>query len=134
MIDIQSLAHVGIRVADEERATAFYRHLGFEVVWKSDEHPVVVLRTAAGIEINLIVNADDGNNGRNVLMDVDAKYPGYTHMALQVASLEAAMAALEEAGIPLSGGPDKLGRANAVFIRDPDRNVIELREPFATGG
>ncbi len=131
MIDIESLAHVGIRVADEERSVAFYRHLGFEVVWKSKEHPVVVLRSAGGIEINLIVNADDANDGRNMLMDVDAKYPGYTHMALQVVSLETAMAALDEAGIPLSSGPEKLGRATAVFIRDPDRNVIELREPYS---
>ncbi len=130
MIDIEFLAHIGIRVADEDRAVAFYRHLGFEFVWKSEEHPVVVLRNPTGIEINLIVNANDGNDGRNVLMDVDAKYPGYTHMALQVASLAAAMKALEEAGIPLSSGPDKLGRATAVFIRDPDRNVIELREPY----
>ncbi len=130
MIEIENLAHVGIRVADEERSVAFYRHLGFELVWKSEEHPVVVLRNAGGIEINLIVNADDANGGRNVLMDVDAKYPGYTHMALQVASLDATMKALEEAGIPLSSGPEKLGRATAVFIRDPDRNVIELREPY----
>ncbi len=130
MIDIEFLAHIGIRVADEEPAIAFYRHLGFESVWKSEDHPVVVLRNATGIEINLIVNANDSNDGRNVLMDVDAKYPGYTHIALQVASLEATMKALDEAGIALSSGPEKLGRATAVFIRDPDRNVIELREPY----
>jgi hypothetical protein len=34
---------------------------------------------------------------------------------------------LEAEGIALSGGPEKLGPAWAVFVRDPDRNVIELR-------
>jgi hypothetical protein len=36
---------------------------------------------------------------------------------------------LAAAGIPLSGGPVRFGPgAEAIFVRDPDRNVIELHQ------
>ena len=36
---------------------------------------------------------------------------------------------LNAAGIPLSGGPVRFGpNAQAIFVRDPDRNVIELHQ------
>jgi hypothetical protein len=41
----------------------------------------------------------------------------------------AAKERLESAGIVLSGGPIRLGpAAQGIFIRDPDRNVIELHQ------
>ena len=64
-------------------------------------------------------------NDTNILMDVDEKYPGITHVSFKVASLDAAKAFLAESGIPLSG-QFSFKDLRAVFIRDPDRNVIEL--------
>ena len=58
-------------------------------------------------------------------MDVDEKYPGITHVSFKVASIDAAKALLAERGIPLSG-QFSFKDLRAVFIRDPDRNVIEL--------
>jgi catechol 2,3-dioxygenase-like lactoylglutathione lyase family enzyme len=41
----------------------------------------------------------------------------------------AATVRLEAAGIALSGGPMRLGPGmQAIFVRDPDRNVIELHQ------
>jgi hypothetical protein len=41
-------------------------------------------------------------------------------------------ARLEAAGVALSGGPMRLGQsAQAIFVRDPDRNVIELHQRVA---
>ena len=59
-------------------------------------------------------------------MDVDVKYPGFTHVALEVPSIEGAAAALEEAGIQTSGNRTHGETTVALFIRDPDRNVIEF--------
>lgn len=50
---------------------------------------------------------------------------GITHVALTVASLEQTKTFLAEAGIEITGS-FSFGRMSAVFIRDPDRNVIEL--------
>ena len=62
----------------------------------------------------------------NMLMDVPEKYPGYTHMALAVDDVGAVEAALERAGIRLTGSRGDPAAKAAVFVRDPDGNVIEL--------
>jgi catechol 2,3-dioxygenase-like lactoylglutathione lyase family enzyme len=104
-VAITAVDHIGIRVSDPERAYAFYAALGFDVVLKVEHDAVAILRNAQGVEINLILNANDVNGGRNVLMDVPVKYPGYTHVALRVASVAQAMAALAQHGIPITQGP-----------------------------
>lgn len=128
MLELLAVDHIGIRIVDADRSLRFYRTLGFSVVARHDDHGVIILRNDAGIEINFIVNGVPFESGKNPLMDVDDKYSGYTHVALRVASLASAQELLERAGIELSGGPVRLGNGTSLFIRDPDRNVIELRE------
>jgi lactoylglutathione lyase len=127
MITITHVEHIGFRVADGAPAEAFYAKLGFEVTFRSPKHPVVILRNAAGVELNLIVNADT-SEGTNVLMDVPEKHPGITHVALAVASIDDTVRALGALGIEITEGPVQLGDGLSLFIRDPDRNVIELRK------
>ncbi len=127
MISIQRVHHIGIRVSDRERAIAFYRLLGFEPYFEDPNDPVVVARNDRGVEINLILNADDANQGRNILIDEANKFAGYTHVALEVASIEDTVAALAELGIAITEGPVRLGPGVSLFVRDPDGTVIELR-------
>ncbi|MBX3188943.1 MAG: VOC family protein [Labilithrix sp.] len=126
-IGITGIAHVGIRVHDLERSMRFYELLGFvKTHGPMGPEPVAILEHPAGIELNLVLNAPSAD-AKNVLMDVPDKHPGITHVALYCPDLGAAKEALEGAGFPLSGGPMRLGeRAEAIFVRDPDRNVIEL--------
>ncbi len=126
MIDIKQLGHIGIRVKDRNRSKEFYRKLGFEPVRDDPDDTVIIVRNQNDIEINFIVNASDENDGKNILMGVDAKYPGYTHVALQVPSIEGAAVALQKAGIQTSGNRMRGDKTVAIFIRDPDRNVIEF--------
>jgi lactoylglutathione lyase len=126
-VDLLGWNHVGIRVADRGRSVAFYRLLGFEEIGWAEGPRVSFLRNSAGVELNLIVNAD-ARDGRNVLMDEPTKHPGYTHASFRVASAEDTAAALRAAGIAITEGPVDLGGEIAVFVRDPDQNVIELAQ------
>jgi len=128
-IPIAGLAHIGIRVHDMERSVRFYELLGFtKTLGPVGPEPVAILEHPSGVEINLILNAPAAS-APNVLMDVPEKHPGITHFALLCADILAAKAQLEAAGIKLSGGPMRLGQlAQAIFVRDPDRNVIELHQ------
>jgi len=128
MIRIVTVDHIGIRVADAERSLAFYGQLGFLPVYSDAKDPVVIVRNEAQVEINFIVNADPARAPENVLMDVREKHAGYTHVALRVPSIEEAARELEALGIQITEGPKKLGNGISLFVRDPDRNVIELRQ------
>ena len=125
-IDIKALAHVGIRVHDLDRALKFYNLLGFtKLVGPVGPEPVAILTHPSGVEINLILNAADADTP-NPLMDVPDKLPGYTHMALECADIDAAEEILTAAGHPASGRMALPSGTRALFVRDPDRNVVEL--------
>ena len=129
MIDIEKVDHIGIRVADVDRALNFYKILGFKLYDKATNDDVVIIRTKLDVEINLIYNANNDNDGKNILMDVGDKYPGYTHLALRVGSIKGTIEVLKENGIRITQGPVSFDRSGhvSIFVRDPDRNVIELR-------
>lgn len=126
---ITKLDHIGIRVMDFDRSIRFYKQLGFELTRQDLKEHVVVIKHSGGIEINLL---DSGNNdyaGNNILMDSEEKYPGYTHYAIEVQSTSDAMDFLENIGIGITEGPVVFGDGKtSIFVRDPDRNVIEFTE------
>lgn len=129
MIDIETVDHIGIRVADLDRAMAFYNLFGFIAEHRAENDAVVVIKNPRKVEINLIYNANNDSGGKNILMDVPDKYPGYTHVAFRVGSIADTIRMLRENKIKITQGPVSFGRDGhvSVFVRDPDRNVIELR-------
>jgi lactoylglutathione lyase len=128
-IAIERVDHIGIRVRNLDRALNFYGLLGFNLLRRADGDDVAIIRNENGVELNLVFNANAGDPSANVLMDAPDKYPGYTHIALRVASIPSAIAVLKENDIAITQGPVSFGDGGqvSVFIRDPDRNVVELR-------
>ena len=128
MIDIEQYDHLGIRVTDAARAIAFYESIGFKLLRKVEHDAVVIMKNVAQVEINLILNGVDLTGGRNILMDVPDKHPGYTHVAFRVAHINPVIASLKQNGTRITQGPVTFGDGHvSVFVRDPDRNVIEFR-------
>src|ERR1700738_3352481 len=127
-IAIERVDHTGVRVRNLDRALGFYRVLGFAVVRRAEGDDVAIIRNEHGVELNLVFNANAGDPAGNILMDVPDKFPGYTHIALRVASIPATIAALTANDIAITQGPVTFGESGQVlvFVRDPDRNVIEL--------
>jgi catechol 2,3-dioxygenase-like lactoylglutathione lyase family enzyme len=126
MLDIQAVNHVGIRIRDRKRSVAFYETLGFETVADAGfehGHPII-LRHPCGVVLNLLGPATAPGND-NILMDSNEKHPGITHVALTVASLPVAKEFVSGEGIEITGS-FSFGGMSAIFIRDPDRNVIEI--------
>jgi len=128
-IDIERVDHIGIRVRSLDRALAFYRVFGFELLRRSENDDVAIIRNSHGVELNLVFNANAGDPASNILMDVGEKYPGFTHIALRVSSIPETIAVLKANDIAITQGPVSFGEGGhvSVFIRDPDRNTIELR-------
>ena len=126
MLDIEKLDHVGIRVSNKDVSIAFYELLGFQLITDvgfEQGHPVI-MRHSSGQVLNLLGPADE-TPAANILMDIDAKHAGITHVSYKVESIDKAKQFLESARIPLTG-EFRFKGLHAIFIRDPDRNVIEL--------
>lgn len=126
MLNVSKIDHIGIRVREKGRAIGFYETLGFALISDTgfeQGHPIM-MRHPAGIVVNLLGPSTEAED-ENILMDIDRKHAGYTHMALRLDSFEEGEAFLAEHGIEVTGRFGFKGM-RALFIRDPDRNVIEL--------
>ena len=90
MFKITALDHVGICVLDRDRSLALYSKLGFRVDPHEDApaYRAVGLVNDAGVRIHLIYNGVSYAEGKNPLMDQPTKWPGYTHGAVIVDSME----------------------------------------------
>lgn len=129
MLDIENFDHIGIRISDRQASVTFYELLGFELIADGgfdNGHPLVMLHPS-GININLLGPAT-AKQGTNVLMDEAEKYPGITHLAVKVRDADATENFVTANGIAITGRR-KFRDTKTIFIRDPDRNVLELVGP-----
>ena len=132
MLDIQSVNHIGIRIKDNVRSVAFYQLLGFDFSSDAgfeDGHPII-MKHPSGVVLNLLGPANTPGES-NILMDVDEKHTGITHVALTISDLGEAKNFLLDNDIKITGS-FSFGNMSAIFVRDPDRNVVEL-DAFDSG-
>lgn len=127
-MQIQGYDHVGIRVSDRRRALDFYAKLGFAPDPEFTSERVAEVIAGHGIRINLIFNGIAQPGAHNLLLDEEVKFPGYTHAAFVVDSLDELIAWADSEEVKVTEGPVDWVRRMTCFIRDPDGNVLEFNE------
>lgn len=117
------IGHVHLKVADLDRALDFYCGvLGFELQARFGDQAAFV--SAGGYHHHIGLNTWESRGG-------SPPPPGTTglyHAAILYpsrAALAVALARVVEAGVPLDGASDH-GVSEAVYLRDPDGNGLEL--------
>lgn len=132
MKEITRINHVGLRIRDLEVSRNFYEKLGFKfLVGPVGPEPVAIIEHPCGVNINLIINASQNAPQNNILMEKEMKYPGYTHIALEITDAESVSKQLEDLGLNITERVEYNG-AQFFFIRDPDDNVIEFHQPASS--
>jgi catechol 2,3-dioxygenase len=117
------IGHVHLKVADIERALGFYRDvLGFEVTQRMGKQAAFL--SAGGYHHHIGLNTWESAGG-------PAPAPGTTglyHLAILYPTrklLADALRRVVRAGIELQGAADH-GVSEAIYLRDPDDNGVEL--------
>jgi catechol 2,3-dioxygenase len=117
------IGHVHLTVSDLDRALAFYRDiLGFEVTSRYGRDAVFL--SAGGYHHHIGLNTWAGRGA-------PAPAPGTTglyHFAILYPdrkTLAGAVRRVLDAGVPLEGASDH-GVSEAIYLRDPDGNGVEL--------
>jgi catechol 2,3-dioxygenase len=117
------IGHVHLKVADLERALGFYRDvLGFELMQRYGDQAAFI--SAGGYHHHIGLNTWESKGGK-------PPPPGTTglfHTAILYptrAALADALHRVQGAGIPLDGASDH-GVSEALYLRDPDENGVEL--------
>jgi catechol 2,3-dioxygenase len=117
------IGHVHLKVADLERALGFYRDvLGFELTQRYGTQAAFL--SAGGYHHHIGLNTWESAGGK-------PPPPGATglfHVAILYptrAELADAVRRVSNAGIPLDGASDH-GVSEAIYLRDPDNNGVEL--------
>ena len=130
MKEITRINHIGLRVRELEISQIFYEKLGFDFIeGPIGPEPVAVMLHPSGININFILNASANAYNKNILMDVEEKHTGYTHIALEITDPIAVQEKLAALEITITETVELPNGAIFFFIRDPDGNVIEFHKP-----
>ncbi len=129
MKEITRINHIGLRVRDLDISRNFYAQLGFKfLAGPIGPEPAAIVEHPSGVNINFILNTSADAPQDNILMKKDIKYPGYTHVALEITDAKSVSDQLETLGITITERVEFKG-AQFFFIRDPDDNVIEFHQP-----
>lgn len=117
------IGHVHLKVADLGRALAFYSGvLGFELTTRMGEQAAFL--SAGGYHHHIGLNTWESRNGSPPAPGTTGLY----HVAIRYpdrAALAEALRRLVDARVPLEGASDH-GVSEALYLRDPDGNGIEL--------
>ena len=117
------IGHVHLKVADLDRAIGFYRDvLGFELMQRMGDQAAFL--SAGGYHHHIGLNTWESRGGSPPPRGTTGLY----HVAIRYPSralLADALQRVLQAGIAIDGASDH-GVSEAIYLRDPDGNGVEL--------
>ncbi|WP_415256000.1 VOC family protein [Sulfitobacter sp.] len=118
-----TIGHVHLKVADLDRAISFYRDiLGFDLTQRYGDQAAFL--GAGGYHHHIGLNTWESAGGT----PAPAGHTGLYHAAFLYpdrAALATVLKRIIQAGIALDGAADH-GVSEAIYLRDPDNNGVEL--------
>jgi lactoylglutathione lyase len=110
----------GLKVGDPDTALEFYTTLGYEIVGAVPDAPIG--------HLTMLKLPDDEFVTLELVHDVtgDASAPGFSHFAIQVASLDDTLAHLTDAGLRSDAIASPAPGMRTCNVTDPDGRTIEL--------
>ena len=113
--------HPAIAADDVVALTQWYCDaLGYEVLVKTDK-PVFIIKAPDGTYIEIMPKDDKSRPDRTVAT------PGYSHLALRVNDMDAAMEALDNYGVPWAGPEfQAAGGGRIRNFEDPEGNMLQI--------
>ena len=123
-IEVEGIDHVVINVADAERAMRWYqKHLGFEPErygeWLSGKAPFLSMRVNELTVIDLLETDRSGENVEHISFCITGSLEDLATEDVEI------VREFESVYGAMGWGP-------ALYIRDPDGNVIELKQYLDT--
>lgn len=122
--------HVAIRVADLDKAIAFYTEkLGLVLLFKQIDvahHEAFAFLQLDGGKLELLQKlADDGRPLAYAAPPVGE--PFCPHIAFVTGDMDQLVRRFEREGIPIAKGPLEIpGTVRWVYVHDPDNNILEF--------
>ncbi len=117
------IGHVHLKVADLDRSLGFWRDvLGFEEQARMGDQAAFI--SAGGYHHHIGLNTWESKGGS----PPESDHTGLYHVAVRFPdrkTLAGAVKRVLEAGVPLEGASDH-GVSEAIYLRDPDDNGVEL--------
>ncbi len=117
--------HMGIAVADPKASAAWYEKvLDFKEIFSNGaEPPTLLVEHPSGFRLEVIPKTDRPQPER------EPRDPGWSHIALKVADLDAAAAELTSRGLVFDDDPvEAVGGGRILNFSDPDGNMMQIVE------
>jgi len=113
--------HPAIAADDVVALTQWYCDvLGYEVLVKTDK-PVFIIKAPDGTFIEMMPKDETLRPERTICT------PGFSHLALRVSDMDAAMAALDKHGVAWTGAEFKAAGGGRIRnFTDPEGNMLQI--------
>ena len=119
----KGIDHPALAADNVELLTQWYCDvLGYKIIAKTDK-PVYIIEAPDGTYIEMMPKDETSRQERTICT------PGWSHLALRVSDIDAAMVALDNKGVAWAGAEfEAVGGGRIRNFADPEGNILQIVE------